>query len=148
MKLRLAKLSDIDKIYNWRNDSFTRKMSQNKKLLNFSKHKDWFLEKINSDSTFFVIAFNNLDDLGVIRFDLESDFAVVNINVNPNFRNKKLSYKMLKSSIELFKKNRKVKYLKASINIANIASQIIFKRNGFIFSRNIDEFEIYVRKLD
>ncbi len=148
MYLRLAKIKDLKNVFNWRNDQLTRKMSLNKKILDFKDHEKWFRAKINDDNVYFLIASKNKEEISYIRFDISTIETTININLNPKFRNKNLSFELLNKSIKKFNKNKKTKYLKAHINNKNIASKKIFEKNNFQFYKNISNFGVYKLKVN
>ena len=146
MYLRLAKITDLKNVFCWRNDLLTRKMSLNKKIIYFKDHEKWFKSQMNNTKVYFLIASINKEDIGYVRFDTSSNETIININLNPKFRNKKLSFELLNKSIKKFSKKKKTKCLKAFINNKNIPSIKIFEKNNFKFYENKNNFDIY--KLD
>ena len=148
MYLRLAKIKDLKNVFNWRNDLLTRKMSHNKKILDFKDHEKWFKGQINNDKVYFLMASKNREEIGYIRFDISTIETTININLNPKFRNKNLSFELLSKSIKKFNKNKKTKYLKALIYNRNIPSKKIFEKNNFKFYENINNFNIYKLKMN
>ena len=132
MIVRNANFDDINDIYRWRNDRYSRSMSVDNKLLSIDNHKTWFKNTLKDPNKKMYVGIINGKKIGVTRFDFDKRkfFTEVSINLNPIMRGKNLSFKLLSKSISLFQKNSKTK-LKATIKNKNLSSLKIFKKLGF-----------------
>lgn len=144
MKLRKAKLKDIIKVYLWKNNIISRKMSRNQNKVKFLEHFVWYLKKLNDKESLFLIGIFNNKAFGMVRFDhiLNSDNYFVSINLKPNMRGKGLSKNFLAQSLNCFSNLNKTK-LYAEIRNNNTKSIKIFKSVGFVEIKKDDQFTIY-----
>ena len=145
--LRPALKSDSSVIWRWRNDPITLKMSIQESPINWRTHSTWFDSALNNSNwSIYVGYFEELrQSVGVVRFDglPTKKKATVSINLNPSFRNKKLSYVLLEKSIANYLEHNKHSLI-ALIKSENTASAACFTRCGFYFSHKIDGIDHYV----
>ena len=137
--VRCVSFEDSNDILKWRNDSLSIGMSVTQERVSEEQHATWFPTTINSSECVHLIGELVASDqkphkVGVCRFDrTKSHEWRVSINMNPAFRGKGLSEKLLSHSV-LFWVNhidaRNV-ILVAEIKKKNAASFRIFERNGF-----------------
>lgn len=123
-------------IMNWRNDIETRKNSYNDDLLIWDNFKIIFYEKyfnnyipplfaLYGDIKICFIGFKNTNK----KYDIE-----IGINLDPDYRNKRLSSIILEKLIKYIKNNYSlVNNIIAEIKIENIASNKLFQKVGFKF---------------
>ena len=130
---------DSADIFFWRNDPLTVEMSLSQTEVLTNEHAEWFSETLNSSECVHVIGESVGSDkspekVGVCRFDRqETNRWIVNINLNPALRGRRLSGDFLAHSIEYLQNNlpsRKVT-LVAEVLEKNIPSLKIFELNGF-----------------
>ncbi len=133
LSIRLAIDSDSKNIFEWRNDSLTRRMSHKTKTIEWEEHRSWFSNSLNSNNRLLLICEeNSINKIAVIRFDIAETEAVVSINLNPKMRRKNLAKNILDRSIRfLSKEYQLVENLFAEVNEENIASKKIFLAVGF-----------------
>lgn len=132
---RKANEKDMLTVFNWSNDALVRENSFNSEEIQLKNHQAWFLSKIKDEKTVFLIAQFFNEDIGVVRFELENDNAVVGILIDKNFRNKKLASSILKRSAQYYFNTFSLPIL-AYIKSTNKASINAFKRAGYKFSAN------------
>jgi len=144
INLRKAEYSDIDILYEWANDPDTRRNSLNQEFIPYNVHKDWFKNKLSSDSVLFFIYHSELDNIGQVRLEVCGDTANISYSINPIFRGKKHGSKILQL-IELRIKNEypKINKLTATVRNENIASIKIFKKLNYIESVEMDITNLY-----
>lgn len=137
MRLRLGETRDSDDLFVWRNDPQTRVMSLSSTQVAKSDHQTWFHRKLVDENCHILIAEEDDDKIGVVRFDIapELDQAEVSINLNPDFRGKKLSQILLEKGVKLFREQCDVK-IYATVRESNLASRKIFEANGFTLVSN------------
>lgn len=135
-QLKIATKDDFQSTFNWVNNKTIRKFSFNQKRVLLSDHKKWFFNKISSFDCLYLIAYNNNEKIGSIRFDLSNDFAVLSYLIDTNHQGKGYGTLILEKGID------KLKFLHNNINVVsgfvmeeNTASIHIFKKLNFDFKK-------------
>ena len=147
-KLIVSNATDSDSadIWLWRNDAYTRQMAFQVNEVSREEHDKWF-DSLLSDTSrcIYVGRLGDAGKIGMCRFDIDPirNFAEVSINLNPHFRNKKISAVFLKKSIDLFSSENRIN-LTAKIKKENIASIKCFSRCDFIFDREDELYNYYI----
>tara|TARA_B100001939_G_scaffold347726_1_gene370317 strand:+ start:2859 stop:3896 length:1038 start_codon:yes stop_codon:yes gene_type:complete len=132
-------------ILEWRNDELTRKNSINESIINQKDHELWLKSKIDSKDTLLLIYFYNSEPCALIKLDkLDKGKFGISINLNPEFRGKKISSSIINSSLHYLIKIHDLKEINvlASIKPFNIPSIKSFERSGFIKIENKDSNEL------
>lgn len=146
---RRANLSDLERVFNWSNDKLARAYSYNSETIKFEEHKRWFVNKIQSKNTLFLIILVNRKPAGIVRFEIENENSVIGILVSKEFRGQNLSSKFLNEGIRTYFRQFNGPIL-AYIKKENIASKKAFEKANFEHLKNdvINGFEshIYIRK--
>jgi pseudaminic acid synthase len=126
--------SDAELIMIWRNDLDTRNNSYNSNLLKWDDFKNIFYEKyfIHTIPPLFALYENKkICFIGCRDTDINYDIEI-SINLDPQYRNKKLSSKIIESTILYIKKNYPlINNIIAEIKVDNISSNKIFIKNNF-----------------
>lgn len=120
-------------LWQWRNDPVTRAMSKKDHVISLEEHQKWLG---NLKDSHFLFGFVNLVPIGVVRLD----DSLVSINVNPQFRGKKLGEGLLKKACEYATHTLQLKKLHAEIKKENVASIKIFEKVGFRLQSEKDGF--------
>ena len=129
LNIRKASLKDSNLVYLLNNENLSRKNSLNSKKIKKKEHKIWFKKKINSKKNiFFIIESKKLENIGIVRYELENIFGYVSVNVSKNFRNLGYGTKILKETEKLLKKKI---ILIAYIKKKNVSSKKIFLKNKY-----------------
>ncbi len=82
--------------------------------------------------------------VALVRFDIESERALMSINVSPSMRGKGKSKGCLRDSIKFFRTNYiSVRFIDAQIKSINVASQRSFAGVGFGFVREENDVFYY-----
>ncbi|MBU1076087.1 MAG: GNAT family N-acetyltransferase [Spirochaetes bacterium] len=131
--LRKAGLEDKENLFKWANESTTRQMSFNSEPITWEQHIEWFEKYIDDDHHLILIMMNEeKDPVGVIRFEIQKDEAVIAITIALDKRGKGYAVAGLKESIQyLFQKKEKVKSITAFIKHENRPSLGAFLKAGF-----------------
>jgi RimJ/RimL family protein N-acetyltransferase len=131
----------LNKILEWRNDEITRKFSNNTNIITkkifeiiISKYKESTIDPI-------IIYLNNIE-VGLFTFSKSNDKIFIGININPDYRNKKIGSFALKKLIEMKKELINIDIIFAAVKKENIASINLFNKY-FTFSEEINEFNYY-----
>lgn len=154
MDIRKAQLSDSEDIFSWRNDPKTRAASLNTEVVAWEGHQRWYTTALSSPSIILYIAQDGehrTTSIGMCRFNLSQDgmAAEVSINLNPEFRGKNLSQKVLNLSIKkAYEDNPGLQKITATIRETNVASMKIFLSEFFIPTRNEDGVVLLERNIN
>ena len=123
-----------EEILKWRNNKLTRANSINQEIISVSQHTSWLDSKIKSSETLLLLHFVDSKPCGLVKLDKLDDATFgISINLNPDFRGKKISSRIISASLHYLiklEKQSKIKIL-ASIKPSNTASIKSFERSGF-----------------
>lgn len=130
LTLRKATIKDAQSLFDWANDSETRKNSIHSKKIIWSDHLKWFQHKINNrDTEIFIV--NDEEPVGVLRIDKINDESYISFDVIAQYRGKGYGHRIISLAVEKFSD----KPLVAEVLEENISSQKIFDRNKFIIEK-------------
>lgn len=144
--VRLATPKDSVDLANWRNDLVTRMMSKNTAPITKNEHIAWLKKMLKSNNHYILMCLDKEGNkVGVVRFDLEENSAVVSINLNPNMRGMGLATTCLKKALcfanSIFPT---VDIFNAEIKNTNISSIRTFINAGFYFQTEKDGIRYYL----
>ena len=132
--------NDAELIMKWRNDINTRKNSFNQNEYKWDEFKKIFYEKYfnNQLPPLFALYENNkIAFIGSMN-TIEKDTIEISINIDPNYRNKKLSIPIINEVLKYIQKNNPfINNIRAEIKSFNISSIKCFEKSGF-FNENYD----------
>ena len=134
---RKVKESDVDLLFKWVNDPVIRSNSFQSEPVGYDDHVIWFKQQMNNRDNIILIFEKNNKPAGMVRFDFTDDDWVIGINIDEEFRGKRLAIPMLKNSIDYFCNNEQKSNIIAFIKKDNIISQRVFEKAGFIFESDI-----------
>ncbi len=140
-----ATANDSKEIWSWRNDELTKKMFMSTNDISWENHSHWYKKSLENPNMDLYLGFlNGETKIGMCRFDIDTSkkIAKVSINLNPKFRNKKLSTKLLLCAINKFYEERNVDLI-ATIKKINARSITCFTKIGFMFDHEDDEYNHY-----
>ena len=153
MIIKKVTKKDLLEIWIWKNDKKTIFFSKKKKVISLKEHSKWFNINLHDDKVKFYIGLlrnrkkNVKKKIGIVRFDIKKQHALVSINLNPIMRGKKLSYILLLAAIKKFLKFKKIKLI-AEIKKNNLASINCFLKNKFYLLKSKDNYNFYQRSLN
>ena len=144
----MIKIIKVEKNYNdgqlimtWRNDIETRNNSYNNNLFEWDNFKDIFYQKyfLHTIPPLFAIYENKkICFIGCKDTDIKYDIEI-SINLDSQYRNKKLSSKIIENIILYIKKNYKlINNIIAEIKVNNIASNKTFIKNNFKYISTLE----------
>ena len=144
LQVRKAVEADKELIFNWVNDSKSRKHSINQREITWDEHCLWFDEKMKrTDTDIYIFSLN--EPVGMIRLDKEENRFKISYNVSPNYRGNGYGDRI----ISWVTNQKKYKTLLADVKEDNIASHKIFLNNEFklkkVFDVNGTPFTQYIR---
>jgi RimJ/RimL family protein N-acetyltransferase len=84
VQMRLAEAKDAQAIFNWRNHPLVRNYSDNTQEINWEEHCEWFEQRLSDNSSPILIGEVNNQALGVVRFDISKQDAMVSIYLVPD----------------------------------------------------------------
>jgi RimJ/RimL family protein N-acetyltransferase len=134
MLIRRANLADSIDIWAWKNDELARLNSLSQDFVPWEDHDFWFREKIVNPDVFIFIGQIDGHKIGKCRFDQDSQgmFLEISINLNPQFRGKRLSRELLEGCIEsVFCIPALPRSLIAMVRESNLPSVNLFKSLNF-----------------
>jgi UDP-2,4-diacetamido-2,4,6-trideoxy-beta-L-altropyranose hydrolase len=135
IKLRRAKLGDMETYFHWANESETRRYSFNEGFITWSDHVGWFKHKISStDTLMWILETDRGLPVGQIRFELMGSTADINYSLDPIVRGRGWGKQLVMLGINLFKERHSEISLKAIVKEKNVASYKIFQDLGFASS--------------
>jgi len=131
--VRNATDQDTKDLWTWSNDFVTRRNSISKDEISWQSHTDWFEKSQQNENRVILIAVDrqSAEKIGMVRFDTDGDGgAVVSINLNPSWRARGMSSRLLNLAIEAFSQENQC-VLTANIKPDNLPSLKCFQRCGF-----------------
>ena len=146
-ELKIIKLSNLHQrlLFEWANDSVTRKQSIYSKKIDWFDHKKWF-NKIMNDLSVRIFIFFCVDPVGMLRLDKIDEGYKISFSVDVNHRGQSIGSKIILYATSNFDH----KTLVAEVLSENKISQNIFKNHGFkikdIYEKNNKEVIKFIRK--
>lgn len=134
LNVRQATEADSEDIFAWRNDELTREMSPTTDKVGWDGHSRWFAASLVSETRLLLICEteDKSEKVGIVRFDLCDDKALISINLSPAMRRKGYAKQCLLEAIAYFKSMYpSVLTIKAEIKVQNLASKYTFEGVGF-----------------
>lgn len=144
ISIRSANETDLNDIFLWRNDRFSRDNFFDQEPIEFDSHSKWYHRALVNPDMFLFIGILERKKIGVCRFDVKEEniSAEISINLNPIFRGKKLSKLFLGKSIEKFLSINNLTLL-AKIKNTNNRSEKIFEKCGFSLIKEQNNIKFY-----
>jgi len=145
MIVRKVTKKDSLEILSWRNDKISISFSKKKKKITLERHNKWFEKNLKNKKIKFYLGFiikKCKKNVGVVRFNIKNNYALVSINLNPSMRGKSLSYVLLAAAIKKFLKFKKIKLI-AEIKRKNFASISCFLKNEFFLLKSENQYNYY-----
>jgi UDP-2,4-diacetamido-2,4,6-trideoxy-beta-L-altropyranose hydrolase len=140
--LRLARSEDNYSVYQWRNAEKTRRHIFDSSLIEIENHRAWFSRTLESPNHILLIGEQSDKPIGVVRFDLNKDEALISVYLVPGEEGKGVGTELIRRGSRWLKYNRpKVKIINAEILRSNIRSLGAFEQAGYI------EYHVTYRKV-
>jgi RimJ/RimL family protein N-acetyltransferase len=129
--LRLARLEDCARIWEWRNDPGTRQASFDAAPILLETHEAWFRASLGRvDRRLYVIVAHGRE-CGSARLDLAGDEAEVSIHLAPEYRGRGVGPAALERLAETAFGELELGRLVARVKADNAPSLAAFERAGF-----------------
>lgn len=147
-KIQFKKISkaDISIMFQWANDEETRKNSFHMASISFEEHKQWFEQKIHSNTCEIYIAYRAEKPVGQVRLEYEEDTAYISYSVDKNERGKGYGKKIISSAEQILLDSGKADVIVAKVKFNNISSKKILEQLGYQVSK-VDDYLMYKKVL-
>jgi len=133
LRLREARLEDCGAVHAWRNDEQTRSFSHDPRPIPYENHERWFRQALANPERIMLIGEAEGSAVGVLRYDLEQDKAIVSINLAPEWRGRGLGTLLLRSGTEWMRVHHPaVREIRAEVLFQNKASHTVFVDAGYV----------------
>ena len=120
--VRLAKIGDAKNLFDWRNDPNIRAASERTKPLIWEDHISWLTHTLQSTTKHIFIGEYDGLPIGVVRFNVEHDHAVVSLAIATTARGKGFGKSLLALGIAQIGSMP----IRARIRSDNVASRACF----------------------
>lgn len=132
LRLRNARPEDCERIFTWANDPVTRSASFRSGEISWENHQEWFEQKLLDPSCHLLIGEDGSSrPVGQVRFDLDSENAVVSVSTDPEFRGLGYGRELVCSGMEQLSRTAGVEHFTAYVKPTNNASLRLFEAAGF-----------------
>jgi len=132
--LRIARDEDCGVVYEWANDRDSRAHSFSMDPISWKEHVLWFENKIrNPDSVLYIAQNVENEPLGIVRFDIDGQYATMSINLDRRFRGQGMAHIIVNEAVESLFARRQVFGVNAFIRSHNTKSIRAFEKSGFTF---------------
>lgn len=116
----------------WRNDPATRRYINSPEIISVGDHLSWWERTLSDENRHLLMASIGEQPIGVLRFDLRGEDAIVSIYMDPKLHGRGLGLPTLVQGHDWLAINdERAKRIVAEIDDRNLASQKIFARAGF-----------------
>jgi hypothetical protein len=129
MNFKIEKLNKNHKnfLYTLRNNTVSRKYSENKNKITAKEHGNWFKKNLLSKKTKTYIFSNKKEKIGYVRFNLIKSKPFVSIAILEKFRDKGISKKILK----LAEKKINLREIFSKVHFRNKKSISLFSSSNY-----------------
>lgn len=143
--LRPALLEDLESVFEWRNAPETRRFIFDQNPIEPEDHKIWFVCKLSDPNCKLLIGIEKMNNepVGVLRYDLIKDVAVVSVYLVPNQYGKGMGHFLLVEGTRWIMENLpNIIRIDAEIIQGNKASENAFMKAGYRISHSTYCFNI------
>ena len=132
LRLRPVRETDARLLWEWANDPEVRVVSFSPQPIVWEQHLDWLRSKLEKENCRFFLAVDGEDEaVGLARFDLRENEAVVSVSLGRRFRGAGYGTELLRLAGEKMFRDSAVKVIKAYVKPDNQAALNAFVRAGF-----------------
>jgi UDP-2,4-diacetamido-2,4,6-trideoxy-beta-L-altropyranose hydrolase len=132
LRLRLVRESDCRLLFEWADDPAARAASFHSAAILWDEHIRWFSERLQDPASVLYIGENAAGvPLGLVRFQIKGDDAVLSVNVAPGFRGEGWGRELIGFSTRSLVRARSVRRINAFVKPDNQASVRLFEASGF-----------------
>jgi UDP-2,4-diacetamido-2,4,6-trideoxy-beta-L-altropyranose hydrolase len=133
-EVRLRPVCETDRrlLFEWVQDPVSRAASFHSAPITWEDHSRWFAERLHDPNSVIYIGENaNHEQVGLVRFHIADESAVLSVNVAPEFRSKGWGKELIFFSTRMLARARSIKRIEALVKPANYASVSLFEASGF-----------------
>lgn len=132
-ELRPARMDDAENLLAWRNAEVNRLPSFDPTPIAMDVHRAWLAATVNNPRRVLLIAEENGDPVGVLRYDLADTEAQVSIYLVPGYHGQGRGKRLLRAGSRWLRDNRPgIARIHASIKADNLRSQSAFIAAGYV----------------
>jgi UDP-2,4-diacetamido-2,4,6-trideoxy-beta-L-altropyranose hydrolase len=132
LRLRLVRESDLRLLFEWVEDPVARAASFHSAAISWEEHARWFAERLQDQHSVIYIGENAVEEpVGVVRFQIKDDSAVLSVNVAKESRGKGWGRELIAFSTRSLVRTRAVRRVDAFVKPDNRASVHLFEASGF-----------------
>ncbi len=132
LKLRLVREGDCGLLFEWAEDPMARAASFHSAAIVWEDHTRWFTERLQDPHSVIYIGENAVDKpLGLVRFQIKGEKAVLSVNVAPEFRSAGWGRELLALSTRSLVRTSSVRRVDALVKPDNQVSVRLFEASGF-----------------
>lgn len=141
--IRRADESDRDAIFQWRNHPQVRQHSHSSGAFTRHVHDQWFSRTLESSTRDLLIAEHSTRPVGVLRYDIDGQTALVSIYLVPGESGGGYGPAILRAGTDWLRRVRKdVRRVVAEVLTANAASHRAFREAGFTSIGSENQYEL------
>ncbi|WP_162533661.1 GNAT family N-acetyltransferase [Dokdonia sp. Dokd-P16] len=130
--LKKATLNDVQATFNWASNPAIRSFSFNQNKILLKDHIKWFNNRLSDNNCEYFIAYDGINRVGSIRFDITNNNALLSYLIDPEFHGKGFGTQILKDGIAKLKNIRNdVDIISGFVIPENKASVYIFNKLQF-----------------
>jgi UDP-2,4-diacetamido-2,4,6-trideoxy-beta-L-altropyranose hydrolase len=136
LNLRSARESDCGLLFEWAGDPVTRAASFHSAPIAWEEHTRWFAERLQDPHAVIYIGENaGGEPVGLVRFQIKDDSAVLSVNVAPAFRGEGWGRELIlfatRALLRTLARAGSVRRIDAFVKPENQASVRLFEASGF-----------------
>lgn len=132
LKLRLAREGDRQLLFEWADDPVARAASFHSATFCWERHVRWFSERLQDPDSVTYIGENSAGDpVGLIRFQISGESAVLSVNVAPKVRGVGWGRKLIAFGTHSLVRARSVRRIDAFVKLDNAPSVHLFDAIGY-----------------
>jgi len=133
LTLRSVEEDDAQAVLEWANDPDTREASFSSSRITMKEHLQWFEDKLSDPNVVMLLGTDCQGvTIGVVRFDLHEDEAVVSLNVAPEHRGRGHGGELLRLACREILSRPDVDLVIAHVKRENTRSVQVFLGAGFV----------------
>jgi UDP-2,4-diacetamido-2,4,6-trideoxy-beta-L-altropyranose hydrolase len=132
IEIKRASKEDSKNLFDWRNHPKILEVSINSAPISWDKHQRWFDAVLTDKNRELIIGMTENQPVGVVRFDIENDFAEVSIYLIPEGGFAGHGRNLLMSAERWLNANRpEIRRIRASVLAGNEASKNLFLASSY-----------------
>lgn len=132
LSLRLVRESDCRLLFEWADDPVARAASFHSAAISWEDHARWFAERLQDAQSVIYIGENAAGErVGVVRFQINGESAVLSVNVAPEFRGQGWGKELIALATRSLVRARSARRIDALVKPDNQASVRLFEASGF-----------------